>query len=159
MILSKKNKFRSVAYLASAFLLVAVLGLGEALGEQTGDAVEDEFNGEVDPIEQRLIPPELVVRHGHDIGLTGEQRDEIISIVKSLQPDMMGAELEHMAAEADLIAALDAHPIDEAGADAAATRAMKAEEQIRTSHLKMLIRVRNLLTPEQQDQLRELRGL
>ena len=153
-----KNRSCLVVYLASALSLVATPGFCEAFGEERHERMEDEINSEFDPIEQRLIPPEFIVRHGHEIGLTGEQREEIISIVKSLQPDMMGAELEHMAAEADLIAALDTHPIDENGADAAAKRAMKAEEEIRTSHLKLLIRVRNLLSMEQQDRLNDLRG-
>ncbi len=145
---------RFVFFATSLLILLTMAGLGEALGQPPAN----EIPADADPIEFRLIPPDLIIRHGHDIDLTEEQRAEIISVVKALQPDMMGAELEHVAAEGDLIAALDEHPIDEEGAEAAAQRAMTAENQVRTAHLSLLIRIRNLLTPEQQSRLQELRG-
>ena len=71
-----KYRFCSVVYLSSALFLVGIPGFGKAIGEERYERVEDEINSEFDPIEQRLIPPEFIVRHGHDIGLTGEQREE-----------------------------------------------------------------------------------
>jgi Spy/CpxP family protein refolding chaperone len=52
---------------------------------------------------------------------------------------------------------LDTSVIDEAKAMAQASRVMDAENRVKSAHLVMLVRIKNLLTPDQQKKLRELR--
>ena len=66
---------------------------------------------------------------------------------------------EHEAAKADLVFALDRHPIDEERAGEAANRALAAEDQVKKAHLTMLIRIRNQLSPDQQTRLKAIRGI
>ena len=56
-----------------------------------------------------------------------------------------------------LVKLLDADKVDEAKATDQAGHVMDYENRIKSAHLAMLIRVKNLLTPDQQKKLRDLR--
>lgn len=110
-----------------------------------------------DPIGSRVFPPEMVMQRSAAIGLTEEQRQAIISEAEAMQGRMVRMQLEMTTTGEALRAALDAQPADEA-AVIAATRVMGLETEIKRSHLAMLVRIRNRLTPEQQAKLRALRN-
>ena len=111
----------------------------------------------VNPIEERLFPPELVMRHQEAIALRGEQREALIAEVQQLQSDVVPLQFELSEATEKLAQLLGGSRIDEARALAQVDQIQSVEAQVKKRHLTLLIRIKNLLTDEQQGKLEELR--
>ena len=108
-------------------------------------------------LRRELFPPELVMRHQAEIGLSGEQRNALVREMQAMQSDLVPLQFEMSEAAGKLRAALDAPRVDEDKASALADRLMSLETRIKKRHLALMIRIKNILTPEQQSLLRELR--
>ncbi len=110
-----------------------------------------------DPIAQRVFPPDLIMGHAGEIGLTPSQRDRIIEEVKSLQAhaNQIAPRLERDRAQ--MIIDLDAEPADEARVLGALDDVLASEREIKRLHIATLVRLRNLLTPAQRARLNALR--
>ncbi len=112
--------------------------------------------GEVE-LRRELFPPELVMRHQAEIALSDEQRTALVREMQALQSDLVPLQFDMSDAAGKLRAALAAPRVDEEKAAALADRLMSLESRIKRRHLALMIRIKNILTPEQQDRLRELR--
>lgn len=110
------------------------------------------------PIERHLFPPELVIGHQAEIGLGDAQRQSVIEQVQALQSDVVPLQFELGEAVEALSRTLDEPRVDEAAAIAHVERIGAIEARIKRRHLELLIRIKNLLTPEQQQTLRQLRA-
>jgi Spy/CpxP family protein refolding chaperone len=110
------------------------------------------------PIESRLYPPELVMDHQGELGITSEQKAAISTETERGQVAMLRLQWELQAEKEKLVQLLDAERADEVKVQEAAARVMAHETKVKASHLAMLVRVKNILTPEQQARLRELRS-
>lgn len=111
-----------------------------------------------DPLERAIFPPELVMQNQERLGLTEAQRQEIVRELQQTQTDLVPLQMsmaEH--AEALLSILADAH-IDEGAALDAAGAVMALEVEVKKRHLALVIRVKNLLTEEQQAILTDLRS-
>jgi Spy/CpxP family protein refolding chaperone len=104
-----------------------------------------------------LFPPELVMRHQEEIGLTDDQKAKLVKAMQDLQTDLVPLQFEMGEATAKLKGALAQPKIDEQAAGDLADRLMALETKIKRRHLTTMIRMKNVLTPDQQDRLRTLR--
>ncbi len=110
-----------------------------------------------DPLERHLFPPELIMQHQSEIDLREDQRQGIVQEVQQMQTDVVPLQFE-LSAAMEGLASLVAEPVvDEAAALAQAERIMELEGGVKTRHLTLLVRLKNLLTPEQQQRLQSLR--
>ncbi len=91
-----------------------------------------------------------------EIGLTERQRQDLIAELQKTQSDMVPLQFEVSQASEDLASVVSAGRIREESA--LAESLMELETRVRSRHLTLLIRVKNLLTPEQQKRLRRLRS-
>lgn len=107
-----------------------------------------------DPFGGRLLPIELVMAFRKQIDLTPEQSKRIGALVVELQQNVAGKQWEMQTAFTDLLEQLDQNPIDEQRALDLTKRAVDIENQIKVEQLRMLIRVRNMLTDPQVEFLR-----
>lgn len=107
---------------------------------------------------EHVFRPELVMRHQQAIGLTEEQRDAITQAIHETQKRLLSLqwELEARSEEAAKLFASDRVDADPALARAAAV--IEVEGRIKQEHLRLLIRIKNELKPEQQQKLRALRA-
>jgi Spy/CpxP family protein refolding chaperone len=108
-------------------------------------------------LRRELFPPELVMRHQEEIDLSEEQKDRLVREMQALQSDLVPLQFEMSEAAGKLRTALAAPRVDEQQAGDLADRLMSLESRIKRRHLALMIRIKNLLTPEQQDRLRDLR--
>jgi Spy/CpxP family protein refolding chaperone len=108
-------------------------------------------------LRRELFPPELVMRHQAEIALGEEQRTALVREMQAMQSDLVPLQFEMSDAAGKLRAALDMPRVDEDKASALADRLMSLETRIKKRHLALMIRIKNILTPEQQSRLRELR--
>jgi hypothetical protein len=103
-----------------------------------------------------LFRPELVMKNQAAIGLTDAQRTAITAAIRETQDRLLPMQWE-LEAQSEQVAKLFATPrIDPDAALAAAAPVMDIEQQIKKEHLRLLIRIKNELTPEQQEKLRAL---
>jgi len=110
------------------------------------------------PIESRLFPPELVMEHQGELAITDEQKSAILVETERGQSTMLRLQWELQGEKEKLVKLLDADRADEAKVQEVAARVMERETKVKASHLAMLVRVKNLLTPAQQAKLRALRA-
>ena len=104
----------------------------------------------------QVFPPELVMHHQGEIGLSSGQRSAITKAMSESYEQVVEAQWSIQAATEQLRSLIDGARVDESAALAQIDRVMEAERQLKRSHFALLIRVKNQLTPEQQALLREL---
>lgn len=110
-----------------------------------------------DPLAQNLFPPELVMKHGAEIGLDEEQRSAIKQAIQKAQSKFLDAQWELQAEGEKMGRLLQARPVDEAAVLAEADKVMGLEREIKRTQLSLLVRIKNLLTDAQQGKLMQLR--
>jgi Spy/CpxP family protein refolding chaperone len=132
-----------------ASALAIVLG-ASALHAQAAKAPDD-------PMTKLLFPPELVLTHAQELGLQPAQRTAIVNAIKEAQGDLLDLQLEMAERAQALVKLLDAPRVEEAGALAQADKVMGLERDMKRRQLQLLVRIKNALTREQQDRLRDLR--
>ncbi len=128
----------------------AVLALGLALlpasaltAQQPGD----------DPLAGLLFPPELVMQHQADIGLTPEQRTAITKSIADLQARAIDLQWRMQEATQSLASLLGKPVVDQTAALAQLDTVLNLEREVKRAQLTLLIRIKNTLTPEQQGRL------
>jgi Spy/CpxP family protein refolding chaperone len=107
--------------------------------------------------EDHLFPPELIMQHQGALGLTAEQRAAITDAVKGLQAQVIEVQWQMQQEQEKLADLLAQTSVQEPGALAQIDRVLDLERQIKKAHLAALIRIKNTLTAEQQQQLLTVR--
>jgi Spy/CpxP family protein refolding chaperone len=105
-----------------------------------------------------FIPQQLVFLASHRIALKPEQRDALLAQVKATQPRLaeLSPTLEN---EAAALAALTSRErVDEAAFLARFEKFLNLEREAKLLQARQGVAILNLLTPEQQAKLRELKG-
>jgi hypothetical protein len=108
-------------------------------------------------IESRLYPPELVMEHQAEIALTSAQREAISREVERGQSEMQTLQWELNAEKEKLVKLLEGDKVDEAKSNEVAAALMDRENKIKSAHLRLLVRVKNVLEPAQQKKLQAAR--
>jgi Spy/CpxP family protein refolding chaperone len=97
-----------------------------------------------------LFPPELVMQHQQDLRLTPEQRTSITQGIRDFQ--LKAVELQwKMQDEAQKLTELvQGAKVDEAQTLAQVDRVLGVEREIKRAHMALLVRIKNVLSPDQQ---------
>ena len=110
-----------------------------------------------DPLARHVFPPELVMKHQQEIGLTDRQRETIKGEIQKVQSKFLDLQWQMQKEMEKLVSLLDGKPADESKTLAQADALMRLETETKKMHLAMLVRIKNLLTEEQQARLARLR--
>ncbi|MCK6554812.1 periplasmic heavy metal sensor [Candidatus Binatia bacterium] len=141
---------------ATAIFLLAFAALGSPLSAQPmGHHGGPPMGGP--PFFANLFPPNLIMRHDSDLGLSDKQREVIATQIEDAQKTLVSLQwaIERESQKLDKI--LEPARVDEAAALEQVDRVMAAEQQLKKAHLTLLIRIKNELTAAQQEKLRQLR--
>ena len=111
-----------------------------------------------DPIGENLFPPELVMQHQQEIGLTDEQRAYIIGEIQSMQRSAAETQWKLQREVETMSTIVEQDQIDTDKMLAQLDRILALERDIKRLQLTLLARVKNRLTPEQRARLQALRG-
>jgi len=130
---------------------LAVVGSGAPLRAQGPQEVTE------DPLFSTLFPPELIMLHRRAIDLNDEQRDAISQMIQELQGRVVRLQWELLDEVARLTEVTEGPRVDLDRALDQMDSVLETEKQIKQAHLEMLVRIKNLLTAEQQGRLEELR--
>lgn len=148
---------------ASLLAAVSIVSLAHAQTPAPGREPQE------DPFARLWFPPELVLQHSQDIGLSAEQRNTIVQAIKAAQGDLFDLQLQMSDRNRELMKLVrpEAVPVgdlvavrpgtgqrlDEAAVLALVDRILAVERDIKRRQLQLFIRIRNELTPEQQGRL------
>jgi Spy/CpxP family protein refolding chaperone len=111
-----------------------------------------------DPIGRYLIPPELVMSHSEQIGLTEKQRATIKAEIQKMQSKFLDAQFDLQEQSGKMTQLLQHSPADETKILDQADRIMALEREIKRAHLTLLVRIKNALTAEQIAKLDAMRS-
>ena len=114
-------------------------------------------SGKDDPIGRNLFPPELVMGNQQLIGLTEAQRNTMKKEIEKAQSKFLDLQFQMQPESEKLIQLLQARPVEESRVLAQADAVMRLETETKKTHLALLIRIKNMLTAEQQAKLAEIR--
>jgi Spy/CpxP family protein refolding chaperone len=106
---------------------------------------------------KHLFPPELVMQHQKDLRLTPEQRTSITQAIRDLQLKVVDLQWKMQDEAQKLTELVEGSRIDEAQTLAQVDRVLGIEREIKRAHMALLVRIKNLLTPEQQEGLRNVK--
>jgi len=120
-------------------LTIVFLGAGTAFAE---DLRADVFKG-------KLFAPNMILEQREELHLTKEQFTEIRAAVVQVQSGVAEYEWDLREAYQALMLELDKAPISEAEVMKYANKALLAENQVKKKQMSMLIKLKNLLHPEQ----------
>lgn len=142
----------------SRSLLLSTFCLLACAAQVQGQAAPPPAPSLGDPIARALFEPELIMKHRRAIDLTDQQRDAISRALRDLQGQVVTLQWELQEQSQALAAELARPRVDLDRALDRMRRVMQTERQIKEGHLTLLIRIKNQLTPAQQEALRKLRG-
>jgi len=111
-----------------------------------------------DPLFNRLFPPELIMQNRRAIGLTDDQRDRISGLIRDLQGRVVQLQWKLQDEMQQLGEVVGGTRVDLDRALDQLDNVLDTEKEIKQAHLEMLVRIKNLLSPEQQATLERLRG-
>ena len=138
----------------ASLLLGCVLSLSLLLSAPSAEAKHKPGDN---PFGHRLFPPQLVMRHQGAIKITDAQRKQFKQEMEALQNDVLPLKMEMEKTIEELRKTLASRKVNEKKAMTLATKVMTIETKVKTRHLAMLIHIKNLLTPVQQNKLNKLR--
>jgi len=111
-----------------------------------------------DPLAESLFPPELLMQHQQEIGLTQEQRDSLKAELRKAQTQFTELQWQLQDEAEKLVALVRQTQVDETQALAQLDKVLSAEREIKRAQIGLLIRIKNRLTAEQQARLQEIQS-
>ena len=111
-----------------------------------------------DPLSENLFPPELVLQHQSEIGLSEQQRNALIADVQNAQERLSKLQ-ERLQKEVESLGALlKKEQVEEQAALAQLDKVLTQEREVKRAHLALALGIRSKLTREQQVKLREVKS-
>ncbi len=123
-----------------ALIIISALLSGGAFAQ--GDRRGDVFKG-------KLFPPNIILEHQDELGLSKEQFTAIRAAVVAVQANIAEHEWDVREAYQRIMAGLDETPIDEKRVLRDVEAALLAENEVKKKQVAMLIRLKNTLTDGQ----------
>ena len=110
-----------------------------------------------DKIGRAFFPPELVMRNQKAINLTPDQQNAIREEMREAMPRFTELQWQLSAQEETLESLIRADTPDEKQILAQFDKLMLAESELKRVQFGMLVRIKSILTPEQQQKLRDIK--
>jgi len=142
--------------LALAFVLGAA-NLG-AQGQPMGPPMGQRSPGAGEDWGRNFFPPELVMQHQSEIGLQESQRASLTSAIQQAQSKFMDMQWKLSAEGEKMGRLLQGTQVDEAAVLDEVDRILNQEREIKKAQISLMVRIKNMLTPQQQAKLSEIRS-
>ncbi len=137
-------------YSFASIILVVIACFGITTAMAAGPK-DDVFKG-------KLFPPNVILENQEELGLSKDQFTKIRAAVVEVQGNVAEYEWDMREAYMKLMAELDQSPVDEDRVLEHASAALLAENQVKKQQMRMLVRLKNLLTQEQIAYLESIHG-
>jgi Spy/CpxP family protein refolding chaperone len=137
---------------------VLFAGLVVSLYAASASAQQTPPKQEEDPFAAVLFPPDLIMQHARAIRLNDEQRAAITKLIGDLQKRAVSLQWQLAEQVQSLKETLARPKIEQDRALDQLNKVLDTEKEIKHAHLEMLLRIKNVLKPEQQVELNRLRA-
>ena len=132
--------------------LLFAMGFCLAIAAQAADL--EGWQGKRDILKMGLYPPDIIMRHQQQLGISGAQRKNITGAVKAFQSDIADLQWTLENEQQIMRQTLIGHPIASEDALEQVERVLSLESQFKLAHFKLLIAIKNELSDEQVDMLK-----
>jgi Spy/CpxP family protein refolding chaperone len=112
-----------------------------------------------DPLGDFLFPPELVMQHQREIGLTDEQKTFMRGEIQRVTVRFNELQWQLQDAMEELVTTMKESSVNEQQALAHLDKVLDTEREIKRLHMGLAIRIKNKLTPEQQAKLQSFKRM
>jgi Spy/CpxP family protein refolding chaperone len=112
-----------------------------------------------DPLAQLIFPPELVMQHQREIGLTDEQKAYLRSEIQRVTLRFTELQWQLQDAMEGLTSVMKESSVNEQQALSQLDKILDTEREIKHLHIGLAIRIKNKLTPEQQSKLQGMKRM
>jgi Spy/CpxP family protein refolding chaperone len=150
----KKNKFT---------MLVVILVIGIILTVALASAQQSPHPPQPppdhDPLAQFMFPPELVMQHQREIGLTAEQKTFLRGEIQRVTLRFTELQWQLQDAMEGLASVMKESSVNEQQALSQLDKILDTEREIKHLHIGLAIRIKNKLTPEQQSRLQGMKRM
>jgi Spy/CpxP family protein refolding chaperone len=143
-------KMKDNSRIAALMMFMMLASLGAALAQEAPPKARD-------AIADQVFRPELLMRFQDEIGMDPDQKKRLREVVSKSQVSFVDLQWDlHDASQelADLLS--ETHP-DESAVLEQLGRVLDAERKVKQEQIRLLVRIKNVLTAEQQAKLQELR--
>ncbi len=106
-----------------------------------------------DPLAQFIFPPELVMQHQREIGLTDEQKTFLRGEIQRVSLRFTELQWQLQDAMEGLALVMKESSVNEQQALSQLDKILDTEREIKHLHVGLAVRIKNKLTPEQQSKL------
>lgn len=137
------------------FVLAAAVGAASLPASLVAQDAPGEL--QADPLFESLFTPEVIMQHRRAIELDDRQRDEITRLIADLQEEVLSLQWELLDEMQEMASITSPPRVDLDRALDQMDGVLELEKRIKQAHLETLVRIKNLLRPDQQARLRELR--
>jgi Spy/CpxP family protein refolding chaperone len=114
---------------------------------------------EMDPVGEAIFPPELVMQHQREIGLTDEQKVFMRGEIQRVTVRFNELQWQLQDAMEALATTMKEVSVNEQQALAQLDKVLDAEREIKRLHMELAIRIKNKLTPDQQGRLQQMKRM
>ena len=114
---------------------------------------------ENDPLAEAVFPPELVMQHQREIGLTDEQKAFMRGEIQRVTVRFNELQWQLQDGMEALASTMKESSVNEQQALAQLDKVLDAEREIKHLHIGLAIRIKNKLTPEQQTKLQAIKRM
>lgn len=128
-------------------LLLVIAGSVSAQTLQTGGKDNRQL------LRMGLYPPDILMRHQEELGITADQRKRIASLVREFQGEVTELQWDLPAEQKKLQEILNAEALDQDAALAQAGKVVQMESDFKISHLELLIAIKAELSAEQVEEI------
>ena len=110
-----------------------------------------------DPFAKHFFAPDFIMSHQQAIGLTDPQRNSMRVLMLAAASKSLVTQMKISADVERMQSLIDASQVDEAAVLETVDRVLASEREIKREQLSLMIRIKNLLTEQQQDALAKFR--
>jgi Spy/CpxP family protein refolding chaperone len=110
-----------------------------------------------DPLAHLMFPPDMILGHARELNLTDEQKAFMRAEVQKATTTFQELQWKLQDQAEQLHETMKSTSVNEQQALAQLDRVLEIEREIKRLHIGLAVRLKNRLTPEQQDQLHKMR--
>ena len=110
-----------------------------------------------DPLGDALFPPDMVMQHQRELGLTEEQKTFMRGEINRTTTRFNELQWQMQDAMEALHETMKANSVNEQLALSQLDKVLDNEREMKRAHMELAIRIKNKLTPEQQTKLQSMR--
>lgn len=112
-----------------------------------------------DPLARFVFPPELVMQHQREIGVTDEQKTYLRGEIQRVTLRFTELQWQLQDAMEGLASVMKESSVNEQQALSQLDKILDTEREIKHLHIGLAIRIKNKLTPEQQSRLQGMKRM